>query len=587
MTFFTHNKTSFWATLGLVSSFFFSLPVYAEQVVELKVTGVKGAKLIENVNAYTAMLDKESADGSERYQQQVIEAIHKGLRTYGYYNVDVNFKLEPRQGKKSLLIAEVNMGDPVLLVEADVKLLGQAAEDKEFLLLEKKLPKKGSALNHEQYENYKSSLQKLAQTKGYFDAEFTTSRLEVMPSTYQGWWRIVFDSKKRYRFGQFTFSNSQIREDYLRSIIPFKEGDYYSINALSELTNDYSSSNWFGSVLPNPTLNEKEKRVDVDWLFQPRKKNAMDVGIGYSTDVGMRFQLGWVRPWINSRGHSFRSNFYLSSPKQTIEATYKIPLLKNPLRYYYELSTGLENEKDSKIDTNTTAATFAALRYWNRVTGWQHSFGMRVRYDSFTQGNVEDRTLLVYPTASAIRTRLRGGIFPMWGDSQRITVDVGHRATLSEVNFFKVQASTAWVRTLANHHRFLARAEIGFLRTTDIQRIPPALRFFAGGDRSVRGYGYKKISLKDRNGKLIGASRLLSGTIEYQYRLYPDWWLAIFADSGLAAGSYSTKELRYGAGFGLRWASPVGAIKLDIATPVRDKDNSKNVQFYIGLGSDL
>ncbi len=46
-------------------------------------------------------------------------------------------------------------------------------------------------------------------------------------------------------------------------------------------------------------------------------------------------------------------------------------------------------------------------------------------------------------------------------------------------------------------------------------------------------------------------------------------------------------ELRYGAGFGVRWASPVGAIKFDIATPIRDKDNSKNIQFYIGLGAEI
>ena len=47
---------------------------------------------------------------------------------------------------------------------------------------------------------------------------------------------------------------------------------------------------------------------------------------------------------LNDRGHSVRSNIYLSSPKQTIELTYKQPLLKNPLNYYYEYSAGFENE---------------------------------------------------------------------------------------------------------------------------------------------------------------------------------------------------------------------------------------------------
>lgn len=103
----------------------------------------------------------------------------------------------------------------------------------------------------------------------------------------------------------------------------------------------------------------------------------------------------------------------------------------------------------------------------------------------------------------------------------------------------------------------------------------------------MRGYGYKKISPKNSEGKLIGASKLLTGSAEYQYQVYEDWWLATFADTGLAADKYSVDELRYGAGVGVRWASPIGAIKFDIATPIRDKDNSKNIQFYIGLGSEL
>ena len=315
------------------------------------------------------------------------------------------------------------------------------------------------------------------------------------------------------------------------------------------------------------------------------KKNSMELGVGFATDTGPHVQIGWTKPWINSRGHSFRTNLYVSAPKQNFEATYKMPLLKNPLNYYYEFSTGYE--KENKNDTDTKALTFAALRYWNNSEGWQYFAGLRVRYDSYTQADFTDKTFLVYPTGGFNRTRLRGGQFPTWGDTQKITVDLGNKLWMSEANFFKIQASTAWIRTYAENHRFITRAEIGYLNTADIRKIPPALRFFAGGDRSVRGYGYKKISPKNKDGKLVGGSRLVTGSLEYQYQVYPNWWGAVFADTGLAADAYKANELRYGAGFGVRWASPVGAIKFDIATPIRDKDNSKNIQFYIGLGAEI
>ncbi|PJG86240.1 autotransporter assembly complex protein TamA [Conservatibacter flavescens] len=560
---------------------FFSANIaFAAQSVSLKVEGIHNAALNDNVRIHVNAINPEEADGSERYQSLVSEAIDKALRAEGYYGSIISYH---RNGQE--LIANVQVGEAVKIAEADVLIIGQASDDEAFQTLDKELPKPGTQLNHGTYDDYKSALNTLAIKRGYFDAEFLVHRLEVMPSTHQAWWRLLFDSGDRYHYGDIRFHHSQIREDYLRNMLKLKSGEPYLINDLSTLTSDFSSSNWFSSVLIQPELNDKQKIVNLDVSLYPRKKNSMEVGIGYSSDVGPRFQLGWSKPWINNRGHSFRSDLYLSAPKQTFEATYKMPLLKNPLDYYYEFVAGVENE--DKNDTKSLAATMGALRYWNHPTGWQYSLGMRARYDSFTQANQSEKTLLLYPTASVNRTRLRGGLFPDWGDAQRLTVDLGRKLWFSDVNFLSIRASTSWIRTFADNHRFYVRGELGWLHTNDLARMPPALRFFAGGDRSVRGYGYKKISPKNHEGKLVGGSRLATGTLEYQYQVYQDWWLATFADTGLAANSFSTDELRYGAGIGLRWASPVGAVKIDIATPIRDKDNSKNIQFYIGLGSEL
>ena len=72
------------------------------------------------------------------------------------------------------------------------------------------------------------------------------------------------------------------------------------------------------------------------------------------------------------------------------------------------------------------------------------------------------------------------------GRYPKITVDLGNKLWMSEANFFKVQASTAWIRTYAENHRFITRAEIGYLNTADIRKIPPALRFFAGRSQCAR-----------------------------------------------------------------------------------------------------
>ncbi len=589
--------------------------------VEMRVSGIENPQIRENVELYLAMISKEEADGSERYFELVQSNISKAVRVYGYYNAKVEFfplsdtnkanqkfSLTPQEVMRQLqllqnkltqsnktktdkatlrLEAKIDLGEPTRIEETDIVIEGEASQDEAFRDLNKTLPKKGTIVSHEAYDDYKANIEKLALRRGYFDSEFSVHQLQVMPSTKQAWWRIDFNSGTRYRYGEVLYEHSQIREDFMKNMLTFQQGDGYLLDDISQMTNDYSSMGWFQSVMVRPELKMDTKTVDLHVMAYPKKKNTMELGLGYSSDVGVRGQIGWSRPWINSRGHSVRTNLNASSKKQTFEATYKMPLLENPMRYYYEFSVGAESEKDTRVDTDATSVTVAALRYWNHPTGWQYSAGLRVRYDDYTQGGMSNSGWLVYPTASVSRSRISGGIFPRRADKINITVDYGTKALLSDTNFFSIRAYAGWIKQFAPNHRFVTHGEIGYLRVDDINKIPPALRFFAGGDRSVRGYGYKKISPKDPSGKLIGASRLLAGTVEYQYQFIDDWWLATFADGGLADKTYDMNELRYGAGVGVRWASPVGAIKLDIATPIRDKDNSKNIQFYIGLGTEL
>ncbi|MDR6344335.1 outer membrane translocation and assembly module TamA [Klebsiella sp. SORGH_AS 1025] len=135
-------------------------------------------------------------------------------------------------------------------------------------------------------------------------------------------------------------------------------------------------------------------------------------------------------------------------------------------------------------------------------------------------------------------------------------------------------------------HRFVVRGNLGWIEADNFDKVPPDLRFFAGGDRSIRGYKYKSISPKDDDGKLIGASKLATGSLEYQYNVSGKWWGAVFVDSGEAVSDIRESDFKTGAGVGVRWQSPVGPIKLDIARPIGDKEEH-GLQFYIGLGPEL
>ncbi|EOT1171092.1 autotransporter assembly complex protein TamA [Cronobacter dublinensis] len=555
--------------------------------VRLQVEGLSGA-LQKNVRAQLSTIQVDEVTPDRRFRARVDDAIRKGLKALGYYEPTIDFELRepPAGGRRQVLLARVNPGEPVRIGATNVILRGGARDDKEYLALLKKRPAVGTVLNHNDYDSFKKGLTSVALRRGYFDSEYKKSQLGVSVERRQAFWDIDYDSGTRYRFGDVTFAGSQIREEYLQNLVPFKKGDYYQSSDMAELSRRLSATGWFNSVVVAPEF-EKSRQTKVlplRGVVSPRIKNTVEVGAGYSTDVGPRLKANWRKPWINSYGHSLTTSTSISAPEQQLDFSYKMPLLKNPLEQYYLVQGGFK--RTDLNDTEADSTTLAVSRYWDLSSGWQRAINLRWSLDHFTQANVTHTTMLLYPGVMLSRTRSRGGLMPTWGDSQRYSIDYSDTAWGSDVDFVVLQAQNAWIRTLYDKHRFVARGNLGWIETNDFERVPPDLRFFAGGDRSIRGYKYKSISPENDKGKLTGASKLATGSLEYQYNVTGKWWGAVFVDSGEAVNDIKQSNFKTGAGVGVRWQSPVGPIKLDFAVPVGDKEEH-GLQFYIGLGPEL
>lgn len=553
----------------------------------LDVSGLSG-ELEQNVRALLSTIPDDEITNTPRFTRRVDDEIRKGLRAKGYYSPEIKFEvINQTLATKPVLTAIVTPGDPIRIEETRIDINGQAKQDEAYIMLLKTgVPSKGTILDHGTYESFKSSLTSLALRRGYFDSNITKSQLGVAARELEAFWDIDFNSGERYRFGKVTFVDSQIDEQYLQNLLPFKEGDYYTSNSLSELNRRLSTTGWFNSVIVAPKFTGVygDKLLPLEGVLSPRSRNTIELGGGYSTDIGPKLTATWRKPWINARGHSFQSSMSFSQPEQSINFNYKIPLLKSPLEQYYLVQSGFKREDQNDTQSDSTKVNVA--RFWDSSSGWQRSVNMTWSLDHFTQGLDTNTTMLLYPGVSLNRTRQRGQLMPLWGDSQRYSIDVSNTTWGSDVDFGVIQAQNVWIRTLADRHRFIARGNVGWIETGDFSKVPPSLRFFAGGDRSIRGYKYKSISPKDSDDKLTGASKMATGSLEYQYNVSGKWWVAAFADGGDAVNKLDDYTFKKGAGMGIRWASPIGPIKLDIAAPIGDKDEH-GLQFYIGLGPEL
>ncbi|HCE2388718.1 TPA: outer membrane protein assembly factor [Vibrio parahaemolyticus] len=555
-----------------------SQSAYAD--VSLKLKGIDGA-LEDNVKAYLSSIPEKDYSTSLRFQARLDQSITEALNALGYYHAKISYSIS--EGNDELIV-NIHKGLPVKIKVMDVVISGEAKEDEEFAnLIAKSSLKVGRILNQGEYDSLKSGIRNLALQRGYFNGDFKLNKLEVIPELNEANVRLHYDSGIRYHFGPVEITGSQIWENRVESMRPFEIGEPYLVSDVGEYNQNLSNTDWFSSVFVEPDLSKLEdgRELPIKVSLAPAAKNQIETGIGYSTDTGVRGTLKWKKPWVSARGHSFNTALSLSKPEQTITAGYKIPL-DDVLREYYQLQFGLKH-LDNR-DTESLESNLAVERHWLTDGGWHKTVYVRHLYENFSQGLQDDGVQFVLPGATFSRTRVRGGSMPMWGDKQSVTVEYGDPALLSETRVLRLLGRSSWIRGIGENHRGLFRLEGGANITEEFEKLSPSLRFFAGGDNNIRGYGYESISPVDESGALTGAKYILSSTLEYQYRVYGNWWAATFYDIGDAFND--TPEWKSGAGVGIRWASPVGPVSFDFAWGLDEKPNNE-FRIHFSLGPEL
>lgn len=563
------------------SCVFWAKNAYAD--VEFSVEGLDEA-LKKNVVVYLDAIPQADRHITFRLQSRLSEEVKKALQALGYFNSSMQMQVkDQRSESEAEVILKINPGPATHITKVDVQLLGEAQQDSSFTKLLEKAPKKGSVLDQGKYDDFKSQLQNLAVQRGYFNAKFVKSSLEVAPGLNQAFIYIHFDSGERFDFGHVFYYNSQIEEERLASMMGFEVGQPYLISDLGEFNQKLSNSGWFSSVLVEAEIEAlHDGKVPIMVKLEPAPRNKYEMGLGYSTDTGPRVKMSWDKPWINRYGHSLQSQFYVSKDKQTIESNYIIPL-NNASDEYYQVQLGAENVVFDF--TNSLDFTASVSRHWKFDEGWQRILYLRWLFASFDKnGTTKENSSLLLPGINFSRIRTRGGAMPTWGDKHLLNIEVSDDLWGSDASLIRLFAQSAWIRSLNDNNRFISRIQAGSIFTEQLNVLPPTLRFFAGGDNSVRGYQYQSISPKDDLGQLIGGKHLATGSLEYNYRVTGNWWGAVFVDAGDAWTS-AKPEWKRSAGVGVRWQSPVGPVRLDIAHGFDNPDQKFMIHF--GLGPEL
>lgn len=549
----------------------------------IELTGVTGERK-ENVELYLADISPAEINHSARFKNRVSRDIKQALRGLGYYQVVVDF-VDERKGKDYILHAKITANKYVYIQTNDLRMIGEAANDTQFLqLLKNAAPKKGERMHHGKYENFKKELLSLANRKGFFDAKFERSQLYVRPGDRRGTVKLYFNSGVRYRFGNIDFSGSQIRQARLRSLLTFRSHDHYSARLLGELNQALASTSWFAGINMNADVeNRHDGLVDLTVELTPAVRNVLETGLGFATDIGPRVKTKWEKPWLNDRGHSLLTDLSLSGPEQSFESRYKMPL-RNVSHDYYQFVLGFKNLDEKSTSTRSKELNLVAERNWLLANGWTRNASVRWLYEDFIQADQDDQANLILPGLSLSKGTDSGGSMPMQADYYLLAMEVADQSWGSDTDFIRLRGRAGWIGSWSVDQRWLVRLDAGTILQEEVQNIPPSLRFFAGGDNSLRGYRYRSVAPTDDKQQLIGGTRLASVNLEYQYRLKGDWWLALFTDYGSAWND--NPDWKQSVGAGVRWASPIGAVRFDLGMAL-DSEPKREFRLHFTLGPEL
>jgi len=546
--------------------------VQAQEAVEIDVRGVDDT-LADNIRAHIGELSERDAQNASRVRALVREAADEALQALGYFDAEFTVNLDRTEDPPTVIL-QVKPGEPVRWREIKVELLGEGRKDPLLRdVVRRQAPTAGKVLDQGLYDELKSRLRVNSVSHGYFDARFTEQRLAIDRDRKTADVHLTFDTGQRYRLGDVSFSETQLSDERLRQLVQFDPGVPYSEARINQLNKRLLDSRYFASISVRPMRTDNaEEPIPVEVQLRDNEPNRVSVGLGYGTDTGVRLRLNWDKPLITENGHSLTSALVLSETRNELLAEYRIPE-DDPIDDYWMLQAGYLEERfdDKRIWTQTLGLSRQTLL----SSGWWRSPFLRIRNERSLISDIEgedrrlDSQLYLVPGISFSKTSTDGGIHPQRGYRLHFETEFSDPSLGSDTQYVRVSTDARYLLPLAERHQFLSRLQLGALFSDDFNQVPLSVRFFAGGDQSIRGYDYQSLSPRRDDDAEVGGRYLAVASGEYLYRFLPQWQVALFTDHGGAFDDCCEPRFT-GVGIGLRWLSPVGNVRVDVARALED-----------------
>jgi translocation and assembly module TamA len=504
------------------------------------------------------------------------------LAALGYFSPKLNLKAEDaseKSGGKRRIVIEVDPGEQTKVASRDLRFAepmnSDAAGQRQRRIIQRDwLLKDGDPFTQEGWDGAKTAGLRILQRQRYPTARILDSRATINADTNAATLEVIYDAGLPYHFGPLKLEGVERYDAQgIRNIARIPTGDIYSEDALLDAQQRLVTSGYFESVFL--MLDSSERTPDeATVIAQLREARLQKIvfGLGFSTDTGPRLSVDhthnkmWPLRW--------RALNQVAVGTQTQSLATNWTDMPNTAGWAWNTGLKLERSDVGDIKANSLSLTGGRSRVGDKTE--------RRYYLQYDASNTEGGDAPASSSALMGNYAWTGRYFndrvnPTRGFGVGFDAGVGLTVTPDRDPFVRLNARALQLwpfgkRNAANKRSRLAlRAEMGAIFATDDDvNIPARLLFLTGGDTTVRGYSYQSIGTRLPDGSIYGSRYMAMASVEWQHpiSLFGDsksFEQTVFVDAGTAADKLHDAVIFPGVGTGLRWASPVGPLQIDLA----------------------
>lgn len=557
-------------------------------VVDLEITGVDGPMLA----AVRAALDiarytTRRTIGSARLERLIAEApieARDALEPFGYYRPTVSIATSELDERRRRVSIAIELGEPTRVSALDLRITGEAADDPAVAEARAAFrPAVDEVFDHRVYSQSKAALERALLRLGYFDREFGQREVRVERAAGTAAIAIELESGARYRFGTTTISGAQFDDDLIRRYIAWQDGEPFDQALIEKTQNRLAATGYFGSLAIEPDLEGRiELALPIAVTLEPAKRSAWTFGAFAENTYGFGVTVGLDRRWVNRLGHRAHFELEYSQALTSLTGEYRIP---HPSAQEAEWIAGVQfrDESTTAVDSlsgELKAGLATTWRGWNGIAS-VNALRSRFRIGDRRFDAQPASATFIFPEFNASRVFAASRLRPERGTSVALRLRLAEPAIGSDVRLSQIRVEARHLMPAGTGARLLSRLELGYTATDRFAEVPPELRFFAGGQGSIRGYPWQGVGPLDASGRPFGGRNVATFTLEYERLFRDSFSWAAFVDGGNVFFGRDLDPV-YGVGAGIRWVSPVGPIRIDLARGLDSELGGWRLHFSAG-----